>query len=448
MSTEKNTIENIKAKMKKDNVKFIKLQFSDLLGVIKHVDVPVQEQDTVLAGKTMFDGSSIEGFARINESDMLLVPDLASYKVLSYDENFDGSKIATFICDVVKHDGTPFEGDPRSILKSVLERAKKLGFGGVNVGLEPEFFLFDRKSDKLATLSDNGGYFYDNSAFDITNQARKEMVIKLQEMGYYIEAAHHEVSTSQHEINFRYADAVKTCDNVQVYKYAIKSIAHKFGLHATFMPKPIANVNGSGMHSNLSLFDKNGKNAFYDENGVNQLSEVAYQFIAGLLKHSKAFTALTNPTINSYKRLVPGFEAPCYITYSNSNRSSMLRIPTTRKEGTRVEVRSVDPTANPYLALASLISAGLDGIENKLTPPAIINDNIFSMTDEEKLERGIYSLPASLRESVANLESSDLLRRTLGDHAFNKFIENKVAEWDEYRVTVHDWELKKFIDLY
>lgn len=448
MSKKTFTKEEISARLAEDNVSFIKLQFTDLLGIVKHVDVPVQEKEAVLSGKTMFDGSSIEGFARINESDMLLVPDFSSYKVLSYDENFDGTKIATFTCDVVKHDGSPFDGDPRNILRRVLQRAEKLGFGGVNVGLEPEFFLFDREGCVDTQLSDNGGYFYDNSAFDKTNQCRKEIVMRLQEMGYYIEAAHHEVSTSQHEVNFRYSDALRTCDDVQVYKYTIKSIAHKYGLKATFMPKPLANVNGSGMHSNLSLFDKDGNNAFYDENGENQLSEVAYQFIAGLLKHAKAFTALTNPTINSYKRLVPGFEAPCYITYSNSNRSSMLRIPTTRKAGTRVEVRSVDPTANPYVALAALISAGLDGIENKLTPPAIINDNIFAMSEEEKVQRNIFSLPASLRESIANLETDEVLKETLGEHAFSKFLENKIAEWDEYRITVHQWELDKFMDLY
>lgn len=441
----KNKILNI---IKEKNVRFIKLQFSDLLGIIKHVDVPVTQINDILDGKVMFDGSSIDGFARINESDMLLVPDLNSFRIITWDENSDGSKIGTFICDVVKPNGELFLGDPRCILKNVLKEVEELGFGGVNVGLEPEFFLFERNKNNRVSLGDQGGYFFDNSTLDVTNQARKEMVIKLEDMGFVIEASHHEVSPSQQEINFKYASALETADNVQIFKYAIKSIAHMFDLHATFMPKPIANVNGSGMHTNLSLVNKDGSNAFYDENGVNQLSETAYHFIAGVLKHAQALTAITNPTINSYKRLVPGFEAPCYMTYSDSNRSSMLRIPTTRQSGTRIEVRSVDPTTNPYLCLSVLISAGLDGIKNKLTPPAIVNENIFALSEEQKLEKQIFSLPGSLRVAITEFENSQLMKDTLKDHAFKKFLENKYSQWDEYRLQVHNWEIEKYIDLY
>lgn len=431
-----------------ENVSYIKLQFTDINGFLKTVEVPVSQIDAVLAGEVMFDGSSVQGFARINESDMFLEPDLSSFKIIPWEEAIDGSKVAIFICDVLDINHNNFSGDPRSILKKQLQRMEQLGFSNFNIGLEPEFFLFDAidPNNPEVRLTDLNGYF-DQSPYDKASICRREIVLQLEKIGFEIEANHHEVAASQHEINFKFSDALEYCDKVQIFKNAVKTIAIKHGMHATFMPKPIFGMNGSGMHCNLSLFN-NGENVFYDENGKSQLSETAYHFIAGLLKHARSYTAITNPLVNSYKRLVPGYEAPCYISYSDSNRSAMIRIPATRKKGTRVEVRSVDPTANVYLAIASLLAAGLDGIENKLEAPEAIGENIFKMTAERRQELGIGTLPKSLREAAKEMEKSKLIKDVFGQETFEKYVDSKKQEYDDYRHAVHAWEIEHYLGLY
>ena len=329
-------------------MKFIRLQFTDILGTIKNVEIPVSQLDKALDNKMMFDGSSIEGFVRIEESDMYLRPDLDTFMIFPW--TAEKGKVARLICDIARPDGTPFEGDPRSNLKRMLKKMEELGFTGFNLGPEPEFFLFklDEKGNPTLELNDDGGYF-DLAPTDLGENCRRDIVLELEEMGFEIEASHHEVAPGQHEIDFKYANAVEACDNIQTFKLVVKTIARKHGLHATFMPKPLFGVNGSGMHFNLSLF-KGEKNAFWDEGVDLQLSETAYQFMAGVLKHVQGFTAVTNPTVNSYKRLVPGYEAPCYVAWSAQNRSPLIRIPASRGLSTRIELRSVDPSANPYLS--------------------------------------------------------------------------------------------------
>ncbi len=440
--------EDILKVIKKENVSYIKLQFTDINGFLKTVEVPVSQINTVLDGETMFDGSSVQGFARIDESDMFLKPDLSSFKVIPWEEAIDGSKVGIFICDVLDINHNNFEGDPRFILKKQIKRIEKLGFTDFNIGLEPEFFLFDAidPNEPKVKLTDLNGYF-DQSPNDKASICRREIVLQLEKIGFEIEANHHEVASSQHEINFRFSNAVDYCDKVQIFKNAVKTIAIKHGMHATFMPKPIFGVNGNGMHCNLSLF-KGEENVFYDKDGKSQLSKTAYHFIAGLLKHARSYTAVTNPLVNSYKRLVPGYEAPCYISYSDSNRSAMIRIPATRKKGTRVEVRSVDPTANVYLAIASLLAAGLDGIENKLEAPESVGENIFKMTPTRRKELGITTLPKSLREAFKEMEKSELIRDVFGKDIFNKYIASKKEEYDNYRHAVHAWEIEHYLGLY
>ena len=357
------TREEILRTIKEENVKYIRLQFTDITGTIKNVEVPVSQIDKVLDNNMMFDGSSIEGFVRIEESDMYLYPDLNTFLVFSWDSEY--GKVARFICDVYTVDRKPFAGDPRGNLKRTLERMNNLGFDTLNLGPEPEFFLFRLKEngEPSLELNDNGGYF-DLAPVDLGENVRRDIVLELERLGFDIEASHHEVAPGQHEIDFKYDDVITACDNIQTFKLIVKTIARKHGLHATFMPKPIFGINGSGMHCNVSLFSK-GENSFYDENSENGLSEVASQFIAGILKHARSFTAICNPTVNSYKRLVPGYEAPCYVAWSTSNRSPLVRIPAARGKSTRVEVRSVDPAANPYLAMSTILAAGLDGIENE-----------------------------------------------------------------------------------
>lgn len=373
----KYTKEDIKQIVKDKGVKYIRLQFTDILGTIKNVEIPLSQLDKALDNKMMFDGSSIEGFVRIEESDMYLQPDLDTFVIFPW--TAEKGKVARLICDIVNPDGTPFAGDPRSNLKRVLANMEELGFTSFNLGPEPEFFLFklDEKGNPTLELNDDGGYF-DLAPTDLGENCRRDIVLELEEMGFEIEASHHEVAPGQHEIDFKYANAVEACDNIQTFKLVVKTIARKHGLHATFMPKPLFGVNGSGMHANLSLFSGN-KNVFFDESADLQLSETARQFMAGIMKHAKAFTAVTNPLVNSYKRLVPGYEAPCYIAWSARNRSPLIRIPASRGLSTRIELRSVDPSANPYLALAVLLEAGLDGIRNGLTPPAPVDRNIYVM---------------------------------------------------------------------
>ena len=367
---------------KMQNVRYIRLQFTDLFGKIKNVEIPISQLPKALDNKMMFDGSSIEGFVRIEESDMYLYPDLDTFMIFPF--TTEKGKIARLICDIYHPDGTPFEGDPRNNLKRILNEMKELGFTDFNVGPEPEFFLFklNDKGEPSLELNDHGGYF-DLAPTDLGENCRREIVFELEEMGFEIEASHHEVAPGQHEIDFKYQSAIRACDDIQTFKLIVKTIARKHGLHATFMPKPLFGINGSGMHCNLSLF-KNGENTFYDPNGSLEISDTARNFVAGILKHAQGFTAITNPTVNSYKRLVPGYEAPCYVAWSARNRSALIRIPASRGMSTRVEVRSVDPAANPYLAMAVLLAAGLDGIKNNLTPPETINKNIYVMSKEER----------------------------------------------------------------
>ncbi|MED1488574.1 type I glutamate--ammonia ligase [Bacillus smithii] len=442
----KYTKEDILRMAKEENVKFIRLQFTDILGTIKNVEIPISQLPKALDNKMMFDGSSIEGFVRIEESDMYLYPDLDTWVIFPW--TAEKGKVARLICDIYNPDGTPFAGDPRANLKRVLQEMRELGFTSFNLGPEPEFFLFklDEKREPTLELNDNGGYF-DLAPTDLGENCRRDIVLELEEMGFEIEASHHEVAPGQHEIDFKYADAVTACDNIQTFKLVVKTIARKHGLHATFMPKPLFGVNGSGMHSNLSLF-KGDENAFYDPNGRLELSETAYQFIAGVIKHATNFTAITNPTVNSYKRLVPGYEAPCYVAWSAKNRSPLIRIPASRGLSTRIEVRSVDPSANPYLAMAALLSAGLDGIKNKLTPPAPVDRNIYIMNKQERLEAGIIDLPATLLEALQNLKNDEVIKEALGDHILEHFIEAKEIEWDMFRTQVHPWEREQYMQMY
>ncbi|WP_157087628.1 type I glutamate--ammonia ligase [Oceanobacillus damuensis] len=432
--------------IEEENVRFIRLQFTDMLGTIKNVEIPLSQLDKALDNMMMFDGSSIEGFVRIEESDMYLYPDLETFVVFPWTS--DKGKVARFICDIYKPDGTPFEGCPRYNLKRNLKKMEELGFDTFNIGTEPEFFLFklDENGDPSLELNDHGGYF-DLAPTDLGENCRRDIVLELEEMGFEIEASHHEVAPGQHEIDFKYSDAVKHADDIQTFKLAVKTIARKHNLHATFMPKPLFGVNGSGMHVNMSLF-KDGENVFFDKSGEMQLSNTAYQFIAGVIEHATNFTAVTNPTVNSYKRLVPGYEAPCYVAWSGSNRSPLLRIPSSRGLSTRVEARSVDPSANPYMALAVLLAAGLDGVENKLEAPEAVDRNIYVMNKAEREENGVKDLPATLMDALEELQKDEVLVNALGEHLFEHFMEAKEMEWDNFRTAVHPWEREQYLTFY
>ena len=394
----------------------------------------------------MFDGSSIEGFVRIEESDMYLYPDFNTWLVFPW--GTEQGKVARLICDIYMPSGQPFAGDPRSNLKRVLKEMKSLGFTDFNLGPEPEFFLFklDEKGQPTLKLNDQGGYF-DLAPTDLGENCRRDIVLELEALGFEIEASHHEVAPGQHEIDWKYANAVEACDNIQTFKLIVKTVARKHGLHATFMPKPVFGINGSGMHFNMSLFNENG-NAFYDKEDERQLSATAYQFIAGLIKHARGYTAVCNPIVNSYKRLVPGYEAPVYIAWSGKNRSPLIRIPESRGMSTRVELRSVDPAANPYLALAALLAAGLDGVKNKLEAPAPINRNIYQMSAEDRYENGIMDLPTSLHEALGEFSKDQLLVEALGDHITNNFIESKEIEVMSYIQQVTEWEREQYLNMY
>ncbi|EEG76127.1 type I glutamate--ammonia ligase [Dethiobacter alkaliphilus] len=427
---------------KEANVKFIRLQFTDIFGIPKNVAIPVDQLGKALDGELMFDGSSIEGFVRIEESDQYLRPDPNTFTVFPWRPR-DGS-VARLICDVYTPDEEPFAGCPRCTLQKVLKEAEEMGYS-VNVGPEAEFFLFhtDESGRPTTITHDQGGYF-DLSPVDLGENARRDMVMTLQEMGFEIEASHHEVAVGQHEIDFKYDEALATADKLITFKFVVRTIAQRHGLHATFMPKPIFGINGSGMHTHQSLF-KNGENIFYDPNGPRQMSEEAYHYIGGILQHAPAFTAITNPTVNSYKRLVPGYEAPVYLAWSEKNRSPLIRIPARRGVGTRVEVRSPDPSANPYLALAVMIKAGLDGIKNKTQAPAPVDKNIYDLTEKQREELKIASLPGSLKEALNELENNVLIREALGTHTFNRFITAKRIEYQDYEMKVHQWELDNYL---
>lgn len=420
--------------------------FTDILGTIKNVEVPISQLEKVLDNKLMFDGSSIEGFVRIEESDMLLYPDLNTWLVFPWDTGH--GKIARLICDIYKVDGTPFEGDPRGNLKRVLNEMKDLGFTSFNLGPEPEFFLFklDEHGKPTMQLNDEGGYF-DLAPTDLGENCRRDIVLQLEELGFEIEASHHENAPGQHEIDWKYADALTACDNIQTFKLIVKTVARQHGLHATFMAKPVYGIAGSGMHCNVSLFTEKG-NAFYDESTADGLSIVAKQFIAGLLEHAQGFTAICNPTVNSYKRLVPGYEAPVYVAWSGKNRSPLIRIPAARGNSTRVELRSVDPTANPYLAMAVMLKSGLDGISKQAVPMEAVNRNIYQMTPAERVENGIYDLPASLADALRGLKQDTVVQSALGEHIYHNFVAEKTLEYQTYRTQVSKWELEHYFNQY
>lgn len=431
--------------VEENDVEFIRLQFTDLFGILKNVAIPKSQLKKALDNQMMFDGSSIDGFARIEESDMCLRPDLDSFVIFPWRPQT--GKVARLICDVYKTDGTPFEGDPRHILKKAIAEAEKMGYT-FNVGPECEFFLFNVDENGAPTTNSNDqAAYFDLGPNDLGENARRDMVLTLEDMGFVIEASHHECAPAQHEIDFKYGEAVKTADSIMTFKLAVKTIAQRHGLHATFMPKPKANMAGSGMHINMSL-EKDGKNVFADENGKNGLSEEAYHFIAGLMKHINGIVAITNPLVNSYKRLIPGYEAPVYIAWSAKNRSPLIRIPAARGKGTRVELRNPDPTANPYLALAVCLIAGLDGIKNKLEVCDSVDANIYAMTKRERRERGIDSLPETLIDAVKHLEKDELIMEFLGEETAEKYIETKKAEWKSYKVAVSEWEVNQYLSTY
>jgi glutamine synthetase len=436
--------EDILKKVDETGVEFIHLQFTDILGVPKNVAVPVKQLHKALSDDIMFDGSSIQGFVRIEESDMLLKPDVSTFALLPWSAK--GHAIARFICDVHYPDGKPFEGCPRNNLRRVISEAKKMGFA-LNAGPEVEFFLFMRGENGSPTTKthDRGGYF-DLSPVDLGEAARKDMVLTLQSMNFEIEASHHEVAPGQHEIDFKYANALVTADNTVTLKFVVREIAHRLGLHATFMPKPIFGMCGSGMHIHLSLF-KNGKNVFYEPNAKFGLSKEAMYFIGGLLHHAIGFTAVTNPLVNSYKRLVPEFEAPVYIAWAERNRSPLIRVPARRGIGTRVELRSPDPSCNPYLALAVILKAGLDGIKKKMNPGQPINQNIYAMSAEDRKRLGIESLPPTLGIALDELEKDSVIKDALGPHICEHFMKAKRIEWETYRMQVHNWEIDNYLSV-
>ena len=428
--------------VEENDVEFIRLQFTDIFGILKNVAIPKSQLQKALDNQMMFDGSSIDGFARIEESDMYLRPDLDSFVIFPWRPQ--SGKVARLICDVYKPDGTPFEGDPRYILKKAVAEAADMGYT-FNVGPECEFFLFNVENGAPTTNSNDRAGYFDLGPNDLGENARRDMVLTLEDMGFIIEASHHECAPAQHEIDFKYGEAIKTADSIMTFKLAVQTIAQKHGLHATFMPKPKANMAGSGMHINMSL-EKDGVNIFADETGKNGLSEDAYHFVAGLMKHINGIVAITNPLVNSYKRLIPGFEAPVYIAWSAKNRSPLIRIPASRGKGTRVELRNPDPTANPYLALAVCLIAGLDGIKNKLEVCDSVDANIYAMSKKERKERGIESLPETLYDAVKQMEKDELIMNFLGEETAEKYIEAKKAEWKSYKVTVSEWEVNEYLN--
>ena len=437
--------EDILAMVEENGVKFIRLQFTDILGTLKNVAITDRQLEKALNNQCMFDGSSINGFVRVEESDMYLRPDLDTFVIFPWRPQ--QGKVARLICDVYMPDGTPFEGDPRYILKKAINKAEAMGYT-MNVGPECEFFLFEVDNDGNPTLKTNDkGSYFDLGPIDLGENARRDMTLALEDMGFEIETSHHEVAAGQNEIDFKYADALVTADNVTTFKYVVKSIAQRHGLYATFMPKPLHGVNGSGMHVNISLI-KDGKNAFYNEEDQLGLSSVAYNFIAGVLKHIKEICPITNPLVNSYKRLVPDYEAPVYIAWSAKNRSPLIRVPSARGEGTRIELRSPDPSSNPYLVLACLLLAGLEGIKDKLEPPKCIDRNIFNLSREERKRENIENLPESLHEAIAYMQKSDLVKEALGKNTFEYYIKAKEVEWDNYRTQVHQWEINSYLSKY
>lgn len=436
----KDEIRNI---VKEQDVKFIRLQFVDIMGVIKNVAITVEQLEKALNNEIVFDGSSIAGFVRMEESDMYLRPDLSTFSIFPWRPH--QGKVGRLICDIYKADGTPFNGDPRGALKRVVEEAREMGFE-MNLGPEYEFFLFytDENGHPTTTTHDQAGYF-DLGPADLGENVRRDMVLTLEDMGFEIQASHHEDAPGQHEIDFKSSDTLKAADNMITFKLVVKVVAQKHGLHATFMPKPIFGINGSGMHCNLSLYDLNGNNAFYDTSDKNKLSETAYYFMGGLLKHIKAITAITNPTINSYKRLVPGYEAPTFIGWSTINASPLIRIPSTNNNHPVIELRSPDPSCNPYLAATVMLKAGLDGIKNKIDPPEM--NSMLQLTNGNDLDDLELHLPSNLKEAIIELSKDEVIKDALGE-IYDSLVKAKMIEWREYSSRVHDWEIDKYISRY
>ncbi len=435
------------ARVREDGVRFISLQFTDILGTIKSVTIPAGQLEGALEEGVWFDGSSIEGFARIYESDMVLIPDPSTYRVLPWSE--PERRRARIICNVYGPNGQPSPSDPRSALRRVLARATEKGYV-YNVGPELEFFLFKR--DGMPSLHpvphDVGGYF-DFSPRDEAQQVRSEIILSLEALGIPVEMGHHEVATGQHEIDFHYADALTSADNAVTFKYTVRAIAASHGLYASFMPKPIFGINGSGMHTHQSIFDARGHNLFYDPDDEYHLSRLAYSFIAGQMVHARALAAVVAPTVNSYKRLTPGYEAPVYICWAHLNRSALIRVPANRagREGaTRIELRCPDPSANPYLAFAAMLAAGLDGVERGLTPPPPVNEDVYDFDERELRERAIGVLPATLSEALDELEKDPVVQEALGPVILEALLRARRAEWDEYRIQVTPWELERYLE--
>ena len=438
--------ESALARIDEENIDFLRLQFTDILGVVKNVSIPASQAEKAFTDGIYFDGSSIEGFVRIQESDMRLEPDPSTFAVLPWRRSDEGAA-ARVICDVINTaTGGPFMGDPRHVLKRALQRADDMGYT-LNAGPEPEFFIFEKDEDgrPTTTTHDAGGYF-DLAPKDLASDLRREIIYTLEEMGFEVEASHHEVAEGQHEIDFKYAPGLETADNIATFRSVVRAVAEMHDVHATFMPKPIAGINGSGMHTHLSLFTADGENAFHDADDEFNLSPVAKQFLAGVLEHAPAITAVCNPTINSYKRLVPGYEAPVYVAWSDVNRSALIRKPDSRvPAASRIELRSPDPTANPYLALAVMLQAGLDGIERDLEAPDPVRENIYEFDEAKREEYGIDTLPGSLDDAIDALEADEVITDALGEHVTEKFIEAKRTEAAEYRLNVSEWELDRYL---
>ncbi len=437
------TKQDILRLVQEEDVEFIRLQFTDIFGNLKNVAITVSQLEKALDNECMFDGSSIEGFARIEESDMYLNPDYNTFEIFPWRPQ--QGKVARMICDVYRPNGEPFEGDPRYILKRAIKMAADMGYV-FEVGPECEFFLFNTDENAMPTTitHEQAGYF-DLGPVDFGENARRDIVLTLEDMGFVIEASHHEVAPAQHEIDFRYDEALITADNIMTFKLAVKTIAKRHGLHATFMPKPKYGVNGSGMHINMSL-SKDGRNIFADKTDKFGLSREAYFFIGGIMRHMKGMTAITNPLVNSYKRLVPGFEAPVHIAWSATNRSPLIRIPATHGTGTRIELRCPDPAANPYLALAVCLRAGLDGIANRMMPPESVDCNIFEMSREQRESCGIEEIPGTLIEAIHAMEADGFIKDVLGTHTYTKYIDGKKEEWNRYRSQVTDWEIRAYLN--
>ncbi len=431
--------------LRTQQVRFLRLQFSDIMGIIKNVEVPQSQFEKALDGDMMFDGSSIEGFVRVEESDMVLRPDFDTFAVFPWGDV--DNRVARVICDVYTADGKPFPGDPRWVLKRQIEAAEKLGYR-MMAGCEAEFFLFQRTPEGTPSRNthDSGGYF-DLTPVDLGEVARRDIVNVLELMGFEVEAAHHEVSQGQHEIDFRYNDALTTADDLSTFKFVVRNIALQHNLHATFMPKPIFGQNGSGMHTHQSLF-QGEENAFFDPKAPDQISKVMRWYVGGLLRHSRSFCAVTNPLVNSYKRLVPGYEAPVNVAWSHHNRSPLVRIPSRRGKGTRLELRMPDPSANPYLALAVQLAAGLDGIRTKINPPDPVDRNIWELSVRDRRKYKIAELPRDLGEAVDLMKRSPFMKQVLGDHVYQNFLAAKEQEWQDYIAQVHDWEIDQYLALY